>query len=118
MDEKLIEFDTAKLAKEKEFAKDFTVGRHYDGVGQLWNGTYNKCELNKYLSPCCTQSLLQKWLREVHNIHVWCVPNNHPTIANGYVCFVNGAFVKDASYEDALEAGLQEGLKLIKHGQE
>ena len=78
-----------------------------------------------------TQSLLQKWLREKHNYAV-CVdfPNNtgekkHQGINYaGYSCFIWWLFGGDAykkiwlnlqskTYEDALEKGLQEALKLI-----
>ena len=67
---------------------------------------------------------IQKWLRVNHNIHVspresWVFDNTLE-----YVCTVNGTHVshgiKDKpinrfdTYEQALEVGLQEGLKLIK----
>ena len=80
-----------------------------------------------------TQSLLQKWLREVHNIEVLIsrIPpeavlaskNNGKNILKNYNCYVwsfnnnprianNGSF--QDIYEEALEIGLQEALKLIK----
>lgn len=63
-----------------------------------------------------TQSLLQKWLRDVHNIYVRVDSvsiNSHYfwiRIFPHYISF--GKNVK--TYEDALEVGLFEALKLIK----
>jgi hypothetical protein len=96
MKEQLITFETAKLAKEKGF--------------DLNGHTNDKC------SP--SQSLLQKWLRDKFQVHIeiyvqlgfkhWSVSilpmakrvkAEHPS---GFT-----------SYEEALEKGLQEALKLI-----
>ena len=106
MKEKLIEFETAKLAKEKGFTNFncfwpddcLTIGRP-------------------------TQSLLQKWLREVHNIEVISWPHfkrlsygcdvYHYTTKNSNG-FTTIELNPSKTYEDALELGLQEALKLIK----
>jgi len=76
-----------------------------------------------YFTVCCsapTQSLLQKWLREKHEIIVWAEPFNSP-----YICYEPQVLsdkieedwktddVED-TYEEALEIALQNGLKLIK----
>src|ERR1700749_1224879 len=81
MQEQLVSFETAKLAKEKGF--DWNCRYTYDNKGNLdsaidWTGeeTFSKENeenaskngYNAYLAS--TQSLLQKWLREVHSIHV------------------------------------------------
>ena len=73
-----------------------------------------------------TQSLLQKWLREKHNLIVYLLPNieigsineweyqiskyeNNHTQSNRFeLNEING------TYEEALEKGLQKALKLIK----
>jgi hypothetical protein len=63
-----------------------------------------------WLAPI--QSLLQKWLREVHHIEVLILK---PTAS--FLPQVNGRILGNfalLSYEEALEIGLQEGLKLIK----
>jgi hypothetical protein len=64
---------------------------------------------------------LQKWLREIHNIIVFVAPlipdcnEFGVTIySNKYSCELNNAFYK--TYEEALEIGLQEALKLIPDG--
>jgi len=119
MTEQLITFETAKLAKEK-------------GLPQLNNGIYytkdkEHClvgwgidNLREYSAP--TQSLLQKWLREVHDIHVCVITfNNSKGLYTIYTTYNKEEYHgnRDAqvwfkTYEEALEIGLQEALKLIK----
>ena len=81
-------------------------------------------DLPKLFYSCPTQSVAQKWLRETKNIHI-CVYN----CACGYGYEIskadNGTHITSSVYEgpndggkwdvyeDALEAGLQEALKLI-----
>jgi len=121
MKEELITYDTAVLAKEK----GFDIGGY---LQDKWLGTNSKGENVMGLGATSkrpTQSLLQRWLREVHEIDVvifregaihskregwsadvattgkhhifkWDLGNTHKT------------------YEQALEQGLQEALKLIK----
>ena len=72
-----------------------------------------------------TQSLLQKWLREKHNIQInifaeWNKKRNKVTFCN-YIISLEGNmaglhYVMSGfdTYEEALEAGLLEALKLIK----
>jgi hypothetical protein len=112
MEETLISFETAKAAKEKGF---------YIKYAKVYNKN-NKClityipsvhSFNDYI-PASTQSLLQKWLREEHNINLyvalsgiakphWFYSINDNIIMSGNVL----------SYEEALEKGLYEALKLI-----
>ena len=69
MKDELVSFKVAKLAKEKGFNYAYEF---YDKDGELeefgmvggWSSSTNE----NYPSP--TQSLLQKWLREKHNIHI------------------------------------------------
>lgn len=126
MEDKLISFETAKLAKGKGF--DINTKGSYDltnGVRLNMNyivGHYN-CK-----DVCCitTQSLLQKWLREEHDFHIYIVPNGDNSgwkIANVrdvkvdrlvYHIRDNFESIKFNTYEESLEVGLQEALKLIK----
>ena len=140
MQEQLITFETAKLAKEKGF--DFRCEKAYFETKEHILETRRDSEITfKYKPPrilkrnygdeftifiaeAPTQSLLQKWLREKHEIYV--SPRESYSFDNTleYVCTVNGTYVnhniKDKpinrfdTYEQALEVGLQEGLKLIK----
>ena len=68
-----------------------------------------------YFAP--TQSLTQKWLREVHNIHIQII---FLALNNRYVFAIYKYGEEDIesvleyeTYEFALEAALQEALKLI-----
>jgi len=127
MIDELISFETAKLAKEKGF--DEKVYREYDKSGYLRCtsksadvvlGPYDEL-LKSTEYPAPTQSLLQKWLREEHKLQIainYC-GDTYPTVEEDYDAyypsvrnFINGNIVE--TYEEALEQGLQEALKLIK----
>src|SRR5574344_1435863 len=80
--EQYISFETAKLAKEKRFNEP--VCTHYTKTGTIWHCN-DKEDFNEssgvYSRP--TQSLLARWLREVHNMcvevystgygFIWCI---------------------------------------------
>ena len=137
--EQLISFETAKLAKEKEFRAE--TGYYYDVSGKLHERTIitsstdtcldifytdlldDDIYFNRITAP--TQSLLQKWLREIHNIHfeikpIFGVKDNlkpyHISVmknpsGKGFEYKIVGSL---DTYEETLEIGLQEALKLIK----
>jgi hypothetical protein len=136
MQEQLISFETATLAKEKGF--NIPVWNYWQSnIEGKWNNfllsdeigfhpildDYNEIS-DKHISQP-SQSLLQKWIREVHHIHVIL----HPHFDN-YGDYEGWEHIKSYSlldgsvavrcmsghetYEDALENGLYEGLKLIK----
>ena len=137
MEEQLVSFETAALAKEKGFDIDCKLFYSTkDRPPMAYNISAKESlsdnpQYNKYmLAP--TQSLLAKWLREVHNIEVLVsrIPpeailaskTSGKSILKNYNCYVwnynsnprvlnNGTF-QDV-YEEALEIGLQEALKLI-----
>lgn len=118
MKEEIISFETAKSAKEKGFNE--VCNSCYDINGKVYHGMNHKNDLGENVFSAPTQSLLQKWIREVHNIYVnieyWnAISNNHKYKINYFREINNtifGNFYK--SYEEALEKGLQEALKLIK----
>lgn len=195
MEEQLIDFETAKLAKDRgftipthsyyfedgEFREHALTGTNgYYGdeykfelseFNENWNDTWltkkngGRCfgcskdrgYFETFSAP--TQSLLQRWLRETHNIHINIryeeyVQQNigykffHYDISNGVFTDVTenqelfGDLLEECSeeipgnhlndeefsklifdrnfafktYEDALEHGLQEALKLIDDG--
>lgn len=113
MQETIITFETAKLAKEKNF--DWKISKFYAEPP------------NAVKAP--TQSLLQKWLRE-KRIDITVITDWKKAKRVYYVGFIfvndknqiNIWFSKDEDknkieyfcYEDALEIGLQESLKLIE----
>ncbi len=82
MKEKLVTFETAKLAKEKGFnipSRYYYNQKHnkidYDlHEAQVVDGTYVNSFVNLLDYPAPTQSLLQKWLRERHRIDVTIQP--------------------------------------------
>ena len=140
MEEKLVSIKTAKLAKEKGFNlfcrtaytnPDDRTGTSlcYDEDGYDWE-TY-------IIAP--TKALLQKWLMEEYDI--WVLPTrHHPYPNNSWKCLIEyqrenvlhkgekyeitleifpkiyKGVEEPGTYEDAFEAGLQEGVKLINIG--
>ena len=163
MNEELISFETAKLAREKNF--DCNTFYNYDNKGKKFPNSCTPSSMNPdiyrdyyscgevdsdflcrnsfytiwknkptkqcrvFLAP--TQSLLQRWLREIHNFEVLIYCN-----ASGWIWDINRAYSKNnlsggtgikwseesgpngagqwETYEEALEQGLVEALKLIK----
>ena len=133
MKEQLINFETAKLAKEKGVKLDINGLYWEDGSYDSGENALVYEEFQDVMSAP-TQSLLQKWLREVHKINV---ESNYLPNVEKYRCLFIPMTLKKPSeystpgtaftsrfnylgkehyntYEEALETGLQEGLKLIK----
>lgn len=165
MENQLISFKTAVLAKEKGFDKlthsyyfedgefrEFALagtngyyGEEYkielEEFYENWNSSWLIKKNNDRCFGCIkskdyfetfsapTQSLLQKWLREIHNLNIVISDTHHgieirynfsvkelgladSNPAKRYI--VLGAFGVFKNYEDCLEKALQEALKLIK----
>lgn len=129
MTEEFVTLETAKLLKEKGFKEDVFTFYEVDCVegDMILSETYDVSENFNEKNDCLSapsQSLAQKWLRETKNIHI-CVYN----CACGYGYEIskadNGTHITSSVYEgpndggkwdiyeEALEAGLQEALKLI-----
>ena len=144
MEDTRITFETAKLAKEKGFPQEpnrlkipyYNYKGEFKGDVKDWLRKYLRKEdtsdVESVSAP--TQSLLAKWLREKYDIEinitrmppeaikssfnkgnkrikkynmwVWNL-NGNPRIENSSLFFDN--------YEEALEIGLQEALKLINN---
>lgn len=138
MQEEKITFKTANLAKEKGFTntKEVVVPERREYVDSQGEGTgeYHFVDVIKKRGITPTQSQLQKWLREKHNIDVVMIPERYSDginycvqalkfdlkVGNPDLNFVvagtlsfndNGEY---PTYELALEKGLQEALKLVK----
>lgn len=121
MEEQLISFETAKLAREKGF-NIFNGKAWIKKEGQelfftpVYTGITNGID---YHAP--TQAQLQKWLRKVHNLHVIYIPTEkHKFEKIEYSFFIMssiGYIHKTGENfntpEEALETGLQEALKLL-----
>lgn len=127
-----ITFRTAKLAKEKQyingkkFPKPFTKLGYiansaiYDDYGRFIKSRWYNPNKKRYLAP--SQSQLQKWLRDVYNIHIFAVPNSHGWIyeivninfsENMMIPMrkVRASKIQYNTYEEALEEALYESLK-------
>jgi len=112
MTDQLISFETAKLAKEKGF--------NIECIYHIEKNLKTEEILNHvhYGYECPTQSLLQKWIRETHSIHIGI---DYDVGGWSYFYLTNlKSPTKDVNwsknydtYEETLEAGLQEALKLI-----
>lgn len=127
MTEELVTLKTAKILKEKGF-NEFCKNIINDN-GKIMETVYRTSnDLPKSFYSCPTQSIAQKWLREIRGVYVYVEPvigkrwklsfcdfnvpteesdwmENEINKGNGYKVYV--------TYEEALEAGLQEALKLI-----
>jgi hypothetical protein len=141
MRDELITFETAKLAKEKGF--NIPLKKGFDSKGNIIlfgkkkdyyitsdiyysndslpreENTTHFPKIFLYTAP--TQSLLQRWLREVHSINVYPIPSAfeedksyHDCRIQSFKYNINTEHCWGNTYEEALEVGLQEGLKLIK----
>lgn len=146
MKEQFVSFQVAKLAKEKDFNVEtlhfYCKNRTCDYIKtpykysfevnanqeRLINGEIDNFGYGiTWSAP--TQSLLQRWLREVHNLFVQA---EIEMIVNSITLFTVKVYSDDISinnefgickmltitgfktYEQALEVGLFEALKLIK----
>ena len=174
MEDTLINFETAKLAKEKDFnilqhsyyfedgefkenslkGTNGYYGEEYEFNLSEFNENWNDKWLTKKTGDRCfgcskqkgyletfsapTQSLLQRWLREVHNCFIDILPHRDSDSKNKQWKSKKDVFwsvevdyygkdfeielTDDAdftqhfnkSYEEALEIGLYQALKLIK----
>ena len=144
MEDTRVTFETAKLAKERgfdingqdvfdlknnnkiinfkdlavqEFIKDVETGYRDKALNYL-KENINRTDDNsdeEYYLLAPTQSLLAKWLREEHNIHLIAYKNIN---IDGYDwCYITTDGITNINsyktYEEAYEIGLQEALKLI-----
>ena len=131
MEEHLISFEIAKLAKQKGF-KEKTF-KQYEEDGYLNRisksidvviGNYEELLFAEFYSAPL-QSVLQQWLRDTHKIHIHIFPeDDDKNITWSSKLFIlnfgedNEVHYKRSvgrfnTYELALEASLYESLKLI-----
>lgn len=140
MTEELIKYETAKLAKEKGFdwdciynyvcytnsepqleMRNLNIRSIYDGYKFFNNKIDNLPEnsgiicINNCTAP--TQSLLQRWLREVHKIHIITTSISQESwqyhitnVGDSLGKLYNEDYY---NYEEALEAALVHALNLI-----
>lgn len=121
MEEKLVSRGTAKLLKEKGF--DIKCLWWYDlSTNKLScfenSYRYQQRQLEKEINTP-TQSLAQKWLREKHQLHITIFSSSQESwmyrITKPHQKLEEGLYGEDFyTYEECLEKGLIEALKLIK----
>ena len=115
MEEQLISFETAKLAKEKGF-------KYFQRIITVLDEEDKRFENDEH---GITQSLLQKWIRETHKIYVNALPSYTDNSDNKKHYFelfygktlrlFGDKYSYFPTYEEALEVGLFEALNLIKN---
>ena len=126
MEEQYITFETAKLAKEKKFIYPTLANYECEEDGTVKELNWKFKTLGDFLdnlnTPVCTQSLLQKWLREIHNIHIVITLEFSESLKELWyygLLSIKGNEINElgdegyTTYELALEAGLKEALTLI-----
>ena len=127
MKEELITFETAKTAKQKGFSwhceKHYNHEYSYDEPA-IFMDDLSPEDLEPFEYSAPTQSLLQKWLREKHGIYVNIdvVPCSGLLVFNYLIRYskdigkikISRHVFGYETYEQALEEGLQEALKLIQ----
>lgn len=126
MEEEIVSFKTAKLAKENGCNIKGCI-MVYDTEGDLTLDIGINNEDRGYNNECYkayTQSLLQKWLREVHNIQIIIdvIQLNLNVYEYKYESTIYSSLIEEDwenddvfdTYELALEDALVDSLNLIK----
>lgn len=140
MTDTLVTFETAKLAKEKRFDagmgwneyyydptknnvlihgsdKYYPMGINPENMGEETLEQKEFSIWEKRLIKAPTQSLLQKWCREVHGIDVFIQKSPNGKLYDWYLEDEYGHYLEATeafdTYEEALEAGLFEALTLL-----
>lgn len=145
--DQLVTFETAKLAAEKGFNEECIEIYSSEGILQellnvdenkmykyIERGDFEKARelitgVNSDLTEigrkgnCApyvtapTQALLQRWLRDIHGIHIQ-IPLQYAEDYYPWIFFKSASMdyrqIFHGTYEEALEKGLQEALNLIK----
>lgn len=122
IEESYVSFDTAKLLKDIGFNVPVNTSYSEDRNPEydLFPNNFNKLQ-DKFSRP--TQALAARWLREVHKLHVFAKKIYEYALDK----FSWGYYIQNSdyeycknfeigfdSYEQAIEEGLCEAIKLIK----
>lgn len=127
MKEQLISFITSKLAQEKGFNVESEMywANYYNGFPpQKWKLIHEEDRKLRWLEfAAVNQSFLQRWLRETHDLYV-IIGLDRTTAPKFFYSVYKyehfGNYDREENseytyrtYEEALEEGLKEALKLI-----
>lgn len=124
MKENIVTFQVAKLAKEKNFKLEvnyyYEITTISDSDLSLKPCEYQNINFFDSIFAAPTQSILQKWLREEHNIDIIIWKNGIDGSYRVEDILLNNKELTNLEFEDsfdnyenALEKGLHEALKLI-----
>lgn len=132
MKEKIVTFETAKLAKEKGFRPIEDWNPIYV-PGYLYDEDTNQSQLteiqeedwsveDRYIAP--SYSVLQDWLRETHHLHLiinwyqgyflWHIKLLDADLSDRNSIRGYSSSARENDYYAQMELGLQAALKLIK----
>ena len=127
--EEICTYELCKLAKEKGFGEMASCYQGYRKDGTLFYFSNMPDGKERVMQTDClapTQSLLQRWLREEKKVHIEIAHNPMYGGFMPYICKIvegeEGVFtlleknshciaMRNATYENALEAGLKYALK-------
>lgn len=126
MKDKLISTDVAVAAKDLGFPQDIQVGvmckmRNFVNKRYIKIREIRESDLENewciFDEVYVTQSLLQKWLREEHKLHICIYPQQ--VLDKTMYCLLKHKHSIDFrkmydTYEECLEEGLIEGLQTLK----
>lgn len=118
MQEQVISFETSKLAKEKGFP-DIDCTRYYVVGGVIVSANWVDIYEPKEYYPIVAQSLLQKWIRDSHAIHIeleWYEDSSYEgwLVSDIFKDDVEYAECNVKTYEECLEICLLNALYYIK----
>jgi hypothetical protein len=118
MKDVIVSFKTAKLARKKGLDTELDLGGNC--TCYLKNGEVTPYHVHfhfpnrKEYIYAPTQSFLQKWLREKHGLILYVEYTGIVNLKWRYHIYGRRGVHVGNSYEECLEAGLQDALKLIK----
>ena len=124
MTEEFVTLETAKILKEKGFNEPYSLAINVEDSRQYTTSRTNS-ELPIKVCTQPPQSIAQKWIRETKDLHISiirnacgygydiCKADNGTHITDGIFKGPNDGGQWDTTYEEALEVGMQEALKLI-----
>lgn len=130
MIDQIITFETAKLAKEKGFEQysksvyychDPFIGQRFNAGDRRFN---NQTLHEEYMAYAVTQSLLAKWIRDVHKINITVHPTLigdawyfeahrvHQGLGYGLDDILTGLYEGESRHSDTYEEALERALFL------
>jgi len=124
-----VSFEVAKLLKQAGF--DYKVRLYYEHNGKLRgknSGSFinfnsptiweNNGNTDKQLYSAPTLDVAQRWLREVHHLHITIFSSSQESwmfrITKPHQNLENGVYGEDFyTYEEAQEAGIKKALEMV-----